>query len=139
MEGNNRICGICSKYGVNIHEAFDSEPERLISTTDRALEFNLDDYAGQGVTFRGKIIADQPRIIEQIDSGRSLHAANGVVTYTFLDLGHLTGIYNNPNYGFTAGFGLSPYSDVQRTEARADIDLWDDLLGDIQGIEGRWR
>jgi serralysin len=93
---------------------------------DRSLSFNLDPYSGD--TFRGKEIADRAGIIEHIDSGATLHATNEVVTYTFLDLDHLTGVYNNPNFGFTAGFGLSPYTDVQRAEARADIALWDDLI-----------
>ena len=89
--------------------------------------FNLDPYAGD-FTYRGKEIADQDRIIQQIDSGAFVPAANGVVTYSFVDLDHLTGIFQNPTVGFTAAVGLSPFSEVQRVEARADIDLWDDLI-----------
>jgi serralysin len=89
--------------------------------------FNLDPYAGE-FTFRGKEIADEAGIIAHIDSGAILPAASGVVTYTFLTNDHLTGLYQNPNYGFTAGLGLSPFSDVQKVEARADIALWDDLI-----------
>lgn len=88
--------------------------------------FTLDPFAGS--TWRGLPIAGLPQVIQQIDSGNMLHARNGVVTYTFLDLNHLTGVYNNPNFGFTAGLGLSPFSEVQRAEARADIALWDDLI-----------
>lgn len=88
--------------------------------------FSLDPYAGG--TFRGKPIADEAGIIAHIDSGTMMPAANGIVTYTFLTSDHLTGIYNNPNYGFTSAYGLSPFSDVQKVEARADIALWDDLI-----------
>ncbi len=74
------------------------------------------------------MIANQARIIEQIDSGRSLKAPQGVVTYTFLDLNHLIGIYNNPEFGFTAGAGLAPFSEAQRDAARDSIGFWDDLI-----------
>ena len=92
------------------------------------LDFSLDPFGGTGSTYGGKPIFDQPGIINQIDSGRNLTDGNGVITYTFLDLGRLTGLYNNKHYGFTAGFGLTPFTDEQRDTARASIQLWDDLI-----------
>ena len=100
---------------------------KLALGNDVPLGFNLDPYAGE-FTYRGKVIADEDRIIQQIDSGAFVPAANGIVTYSFVDKDHLTGIFQNPTVGFTAAVGLSPFSEVQRVEARADIDLWDDLI-----------
>ena len=40
----------------------------------------------------------------------------------------MTGLYNNPRYGFSAGYGLSGFSDAQKDAAREAIDLWDDLI-----------
>ena len=88
--------------------------------------FSLDPYAGG--TFRGKPILDLNGVIGQIATGQTIHASNGVITYTFLDKTHLTGLYNNPNYGFEAGVGLSVYSEAQKAAARAAIALWDDLI-----------
>ncbi len=122
------MCGICNQLGVNLHGVGQPGTRSALSPSDRALEFNLDDYAGLGFTFRGNVIADQSRIIDQISSGSTLHARNGIVSYTFLDLDHLTGIYNNPNYGFGSAYGLSSFTEAQRIEARADIALWDDLI-----------
>jgi serralysin len=97
-------------------------------TEDKPNDFNLDQVYDLGFRFfGGKPILDQPAIIDQIDSGTILDSKNGVITYTFLD-GHLTGLYNNPNAGFTSEFGLSPYSPEQRDAARASIQLWDDLI-----------
>ena len=90
--------------------------------------FSLDPLAGTGATWRGKTIAGLDRVVTQIDSGTSLHAPNGIVTYHFLDKDHLLGVYNNPNNGFTSAFGLSAFSAVQQAEARNDIALWDDLI-----------
>ena len=90
----------------NVKLAVENEPQ----------DFNLDDYVSVG-SFRGKPIFDQPEVIEQIDSGRQLKTSNGVITYTFLDKAFLTGLYNNPTLGFTAGFGLSPYSAEQQVAA----------------------
>lgn len=89
-------------------------------------EFNLDDYAG--LVFRDKPIFDAAGVINQIDSGNSQQVNGGTITYTFLDKGHLTGLYNNPQYGFTAGDGLAPFSEEQRAEAVDSINLWDDLI-----------
>jgi serralysin len=93
------------------------------------LDFNLDRLYDLGYrTYADKPIFDQPQIIEQIDSGNEIKTSNGVITYTFLDKGHLTGLYNNPNFGFTAGIGLTPFTAEQRTEARQSIQFWDDLI-----------
>ena len=91
-------------------------------------DFSLDPFGGTGSTYRGKPIFDAAGVIGQIDSGNMLKASNGVITYTFLELSHLTGLYNNKTAGFTAGFGLSPFSDAQRDAARGSIELWDDLI-----------
>ncbi|WP_225207116.1 M10 family metallopeptidase C-terminal domain-containing protein [Novosphingobium huizhouense] len=88
--------------------------------------FNLDDYVG--FSWSGKPVIDLDGVKAHIDSGTTLKAPNGVITYSFTDLSHLTGVYNNPNFGFTAGYGFSPFSAQQRTEARASIQLWDDLI-----------
>lgn len=88
--------------------------------------FNLDDYAG--FTYRGKPILDLEGVKNQIDGGVSDSVNGKVITYTFTDLSHLTGIYNNPNYGFQAGNGFSPFSEEQRVEAREAVELWDDLV-----------
>ncbi len=93
-------------------------------------DFNLDDYAGLGFTYAGKPIADLDQVVDQIDSGRNTKiTANNTITYTFVDEGDgLTGIYNNPKYGFTAGDGLAAFTDAQADYARTSIDLWDDLI-----------
>ena len=88
--------------------------------------FNLDDYPG--LTWGGKPILDLEGVKDQIDGGVSDSVNGNVITYTFTDLSHLTSIYNNPNYGFTAGNGFSPFSEAQRAEAREAVELWDDLI-----------
>lgn len=93
---------------------------------DGPQDFSLDPFAGY--TYRNKPIYDLDQVVNQIDSGRELKTSNGVITYTFLDKSHLVGLYNNPNYGFTAGDGLSVYSAEQREAARDSIQLWDDLI-----------
>lgn len=93
-------------------------------------DYSLDPLAGKG-TFRGKPIlplTGPNSVTSHLDSGETLKASNGVITYTFLDLAHLTGLYNNPNAGFTSAFGLSAYSPAQQDAARAAIRLWDDLI-----------
>jgi len=101
-------------------------PRRSATIINEPQEFSLDPYAGLG--WAGKEIYDLDGVIGQIDSGTRLHAPNGVVTFTFLDKTHLTGIYNNPNNGFTAGNGVSPFSAEQRAVARTSIQMWDDLV-----------
>ena len=100
------------------------------AVSDRA-DFSLDPFGGSGTTFRGKPIlplTGANSVVSHIDSGTVLKAPNGVITYTFLDKDHLTGLYNNPGAGFTAAFGLSTYSPEQQVAARAAIQLWDDLI-----------
>lgn len=91
-------------------------------------EYNLDDYANLGFTYRGKTIADLDQVIDQIDSGNTQQVNAGQITYTFLDQKGLIGLYNSPKYGFTAGQGLAKFSDAQKAEARDSIALWDDLI-----------
>jgi len=89
-------------------------------------EMSLDKFAGYN--FREKPIADLPQVIEQIWTGY-LNAANaGKITYNFPKGNGLTGLYNNPKYGFTAGDGLSGFSEAQKASARNSIQLWDDLI-----------
>jgi serralysin len=117
------MCGICEKLGLQGIHRIDA------GDTGGPNEFNLDKLYDLGYrTYAGKPIFDQPQIIDQIDSGNRLKTSNGVITYTFLDLNHLTGLYNNPNIGFTAGFGLTPFTAEQRAEARQSIQFWDDLI-----------
>ncbi|MCW1382288.1 M10 family metallopeptidase C-terminal domain-containing protein [Novosphingobium sp. KCTC 2891] len=95
-------------------------------TVTSPVGFNLDDYAG--LSFRNKPILGLDGVKAHIDSGTTLAAPNGVITYSFTDLSHLTGLYNNPTVGFTSAYGFSPFSAQQRVEARASIQLWDDLV-----------
>jgi serralysin len=88
--------------------------------------FNLDDFVG--LSYRGKPIVGLDRVVAQIDSGTTLAAPNGVITYTFLDKSHLVGLYNNPGAGFTSGLGLGSFSAAQRIEARQSVQFWDDLI-----------
>lgn len=98
-------------------------------TPDQPQSFNLDDYAGPGNTFRDKPILGLDGVKGQIDSGTTLKiSGNNTITYTFLNKDHLTGLYNNPNAGFTAGTGVSPFSAAQEAQARASVQLWDDLI-----------
>lgn len=98
---------------------------------DSPNDFNLDQVYDLGFRFFGtppKPILDQPAVIDQIDGGTEVHATNGVITYTFLDKGHLTGLFNNPTAGFEAALGLSEYSEAQKAAARSAMQLWDDLI-----------
>ncbi|RST29889.1 hypothetical protein HMF7854_02915 [Sphingomonas ginkgonis] len=105
-------------------------PKRPMMGIDDSLtsthDFNLDQFPG--ATYRGKPVATLNQVIDHIDAGPELKASNGVITYTFLTLDHLVGMYNNKNFGFTAGFGLSSYSSAQQDAARASVQLWDDLI-----------
>lgn len=98
-------------------------------TTAEPVGFSLDPFVGG--TWAGKPIiplTGPNSVTSHIDTGLSIRASNGVITYTFLNQDHLTGLYNNPNAGFTAGFGLSAYTPGQQAAARAAIQLWDDLI-----------
>ena len=95
---------------------------------DEPNEFNLDNFAGGA--FRDKPILDLDGVVGQIDTGRAQKVTgNNKITYTFLDEGDgLISVYNNPNYGFTAGYGLAAFTPEQEAYARQAIDLWDDLI-----------
>jgi len=95
-------------------------------TPGTAVDFNLDDYVGY--SWRSKPIIGLDGVVDHIDSGQSIAAHNGVITYSFTSLDHLTGLYNNKNYGFSAPDGFSPLSAAQQDTARASIQLWDDLI-----------
>lgn len=96
------------------------------SLTGRPQGASLDPKAGS--TYSGKPVYTLDQVIGQIDAGAPLTDGNGVITYTFLTKDHLTGLYNNPTVGFSAAAGLSPFSEVQKVEARQSIQLWDDLI-----------
>ena len=89
-------------------------------------EMSIDKY--EGYYFKGKEIAGLPRVIEQIWTGYVNSVNGGVITYNFPNGKGLTGLYNNPKYGFTAGNGLSGFSQAQKHVARNSIQLWDDLI-----------
>lgn len=92
--------------------------------------FLLEDFAGTA-TWKGKPIYNHEQVIGQLDSGASLAAQNGKITYTFLTTPTTTGLYNNPNYdqyGITENFGYSPMSEAEKAVARQGIQLWDDLI-----------
>lgn len=76
--------------------------------------FNLDDYPGY--SWAGKPILGLDGVKAHIDSGTTLKAPNGVITYSFTDLSHLTGVYNNPNFGFTAGYGVNARAKWRRSD-----------------------
>lgn len=96
-------------------------------TVNQPMEFNLDDYVGY--TFRDLPVLDLDGVQNQINSGNRISVSgNNQITYSFLELNHLTGLFNNPTLGFTADYNVSPFSAEQRTAARASIQLWDDLI-----------
>ena len=90
------------------------------------LEQSLDPY--DGFPFRGKLIADLSQVVDQIWTGYKNSVNGKVITYNFAKGDHLTGLYNNPNYGFTAGFGLGQFSETQKASARKSVQFWDDLI-----------
>ena len=74
----------------------------------------------------------------QLDSSAALTPnKKGVITYSFLDTGHTTAMYNNPKEGFTEGFGYTSFSEEQRDAARIAINNWDELVAvsfvEVQG------
>lgn len=91
-------------------------------------DYSLDPYGGLGLTFRGKPILDLAAVINQIDSGSSIAAHNGTITFSFLTTPTTIGVYNNPVYGFPEPGGYSPFSDDQKAAAREALQLWDDLI-----------
>ncbi|QDP01836.1 M10 family metallopeptidase C-terminal domain-containing protein [Thalassotalea sp. PS06] len=107
----------------------DQLPEQLQPDFNVLVEpenYSIDPYSG--FVFREKEIADLPRVIQQIFTGYTNSVSGGIITYNFPEGKRLTGLYNNPNYGFTAGDGLSGFSEAQKQSARKSIELWDDLI-----------
>ena len=98
-------------------KSIDGPVDAIIGNPNRG----LDQYVGD--TYRGKTIADLTRVAHQIDSGIQIIPKNGTINFAFADSSHITGIYNNPNNGFGAGYGFSPFSDVQRVAARSAIQM----------------
>lgn len=98
------------------------------TTENDPQSFSLDPFGGIGATFRGKPILDLEGVKGQIDSGTVVQVPNDTITYAFLDKSHLVGVYQNPNFGFSAGLGLGIFSDAQKAAARASVTLWDDLI-----------
>ena len=90
------------------------------------LDFSLDPYAGY--TYGGKPILDAEGVFDHLWTGRMVHSANNVITYSFNSLPHATGLFNNPNYGLNGSNNYSPFSAEQEAAARAAITLWDDLI-----------
>ena len=88
----------------------------------KALPYFFDQHVGE--TWRGKPILDHAGVIAHIDSGTTLNAKNGIVTYSFLDGPHTIGVYNNPKEGFSEPAGYSPMSPAEQAVARA-IELSD--------------
>lgn len=96
------------------------------AAAESGLPVTLDDLAG-GV-YRDKPIADLDRVVTQIDAGVEIATHKGVITYSFQDSAHATGIYNNPHEGFTEQFGYSSLTQEQRAAARVGIESWDELI-----------
>jgi serralysin len=94
-------------------------------------EFSLDPYGGLGSTYGGKPIlalTGDNSVTTHLDTGRFINSANNVITYSFNQLPHATGLFNNPNYGLAGSNDYSAFSPEQQDAARAAIQLWDDLI-----------
>jgi serralysin len=121
---------VLAENGDRAHVLRPSEPAAVTALDSNSmvdpLEFNLDDYVG--FTWRGKSIFPLDLVVNQIWSGYTNSVNSGKITYGFAEGDHLTGLYNNPNYGFTAGNGVNAFSERQREAARTSISLWDDLI-----------
>jgi serralysin len=94
-------------------------------------DFNLDRLYQLGYTsYRGKPIIGLEDVKDHIDSGTTqAGAADGIITYTFSISNHITGLFNNPNYGLPdSGYGYSRFTADQQVAARSAIQLWDDLI-----------
>jgi hypothetical protein len=95
-----------------------------------------------GTTLRNKPVlpegANVPGTVSwQLDSGATLAAKGGVITFSFLDTAHVPGIYNNKKYGFTEQNGYSPFSEAQKAAGRIAIHNWDDLIApSFQEVNG---
>ncbi|MGL4475231.1 MAG: M10 family metallopeptidase C-terminal domain-containing protein [Shewanella sp.] len=125
---NKTTLALCIAMGasftssVALADVQDKSADALIVPSD----MSLDPYAGY--YWGTKPIAGLPQVIDQIWTGYVNSANAGVITYNFPKGKHLTGLYNNPKYGFTAGDGLNGFSELQKESARKSIQLWDDLI-----------
>jgi serralysin len=112
----------------------DSAGDRFVEPTPPgvdAVEFSLDPYAGLTYgTYRKPILplTGDESVTSHLDTGREVHASNGVITYSFNALPHATGLFNNPQYGLSGSTDYSPFTADQQVAARAAIQLWDDLI-----------
>ena len=105
--------------------------DTVFSTDDLAepRDFSLDPYAGG--TYGGKPILPldgAESVTNQIDSGRSVHTSNDVITFSFNALPHATGLFNNKDFGLNGQDGYTTFTPEQKDAARAAIELWDDLI-----------
>ncbi|TLU64209.1 hypothetical protein FE810_13005 [Thalassotalea litorea] len=110
----------------SVPEALPEQLQPDLSVIADPENLSIDGFTG-GI-FREKEIATLPRVINQIWTGYNNSVNAGVITYNFPKGKKLTGLYNNPKYGFTAGNGLSGFSEAQKDAARNSIQLWDDLI-----------
>jgi serralysin len=90
--------------------------QNLVGGTERGLR-----VAPEGTNHQGTVTW-------QLDSGASITPHKGVITFSFLDSAHTTGMYNRPQEGFTEGYGYSPFTEAQRVAGRTAIHNWDDLI-----------
>jgi serralysin len=119
------MCYICTKYGLKLRHLDDSLSVAPVDAVITDPNLSLDPFAGN--TYRGKIIADQTKIKQQIDSGWNMaSAADGIITFGFFEAQHAVGLYNSPKFG--EGAGYSAFSEVQKSSARDSIGYWDDLI-----------
>jgi len=94
--------------------------------TSDVAPFRLEDFAGLG-TWAGKPIYNHQQVIGQLDSGAVIGNPK-TITFSFFDGPHTTGLYNNPNAGFSEPGGYSPFSEAEKATARQSMALWDDLI-----------
>jgi serralysin len=118
-------CPCCSNID-RISEGASDSALLSIARGSEALPLRLEDNIGG--SYRNKLIADQERVIQQIDSGREFKASSGVITFGFRETPVVQGVYNNPNYGFPEPDGYTPFSSAQKASARIGMGLWDDLI-----------
>lgn len=93
---------------------------------ESGLPTTLDDLVGG--TYRDKPIVGLDQVVNQIDAGVEISPHKGVITYSFQDSAHATGIYNNPQEGFTEQFGYSALTEAQRAAVRIGVQSWDELI-----------
>ncbi|HYD37092.1 MAG TPA: M10 family metallopeptidase C-terminal domain-containing protein [Allosphingosinicella sp.] len=125
VPGHAEGCPCCADLSLSVREDYVSARGGVLLADSSP--FLLTDYAGVA-TWAGKPIYDQEQVIGQIDSGRSIAANSGKITYSFLTTPTTVGVYNNPLYGFPEGAGYTPLSDAEKAVARQSMTLWDDLI-----------